>query len=261
MRHRIGLLSAIALLCMLSGRAAEPNLVANGDFDTGSRGQAEAWSRLDGLTAEWRSQGGRPGGCLHMDTTVLQKDKQAHLANPEAPVKRSRGGQYETVGAHEGVWAFAQPVELRKDDRCFLLEADVKGPASTRIFHPQILMRGYRPFDPRRDEGTSSYFQTPHEGGPAYSEQFGKEQREARKGDFLMVWRKSLVCRLRKDNAWQHFRVGIKLPGTARFRPDVLLIKPYAMWPLGEYAFDNITLRRCSEEEYREARKKGHTAR
>lgn len=239
---------------------AGDNLVANGGFGKGKGKQPAGWSRTDGITTFWEKTGGNPGACLRFDPDVQQKDKKAFLENPEAFKGKGDGGQYSTVGAHEGVWSFCQPVEVAKDDRYFLVEADVKGPAkSTALFYPQVFIRGYQKFDVKRDAGTSSWFQTPHKGGPAYSEQFGKEQRPAHEGDFLMVYRHGLVCRLPDAGKWYHYQMGLKVPTIKKYRPDVLLLKLYAMWPLGDYYFDNVSLRRVSKEEYDAARKKGHS--
>jgi len=249
---------ALVLIGSLSG--AGDNLIVNGDLEKGGRGQAAGWSKLDGLTT-FREKAGKGGYCIRFDTTVQRSDKQAHDANPEAFEGRTDGGEYATVGAVEGVWAFCAPIELDKDDKYLIIEVDVKGTErSSRLFHPKVLLRGYQEFDAKRDAGTSSFFHVPHEGGPAYSEQFGKEQREAREGDRLMVWRKSLFCRLPEKNKWSHFRMGIKLPTTPRYRPEILLVKPYAMWPLGSYWFDNVVLRRCTKAEYDQVRREGHSA-
>jgi hypothetical protein len=235
------------------------NLVENGDFSAGRGNQALAWSKQDGLTTFWEKKG-HPGGCLRMDTSVLQVDKKKFAEDPGAFQGRSKGGQYDTVGAHEGVWAFCAPIEIRADDQYFIIEADVKGPArSTALFYPQVFIRGYQKFDPVRDQGTMSWFQTPHEGGPAFSEQFGKAQRPAVEGDYLMVYRHSLVCRINDADTWEHFEMAFKLPKEKRFRPDVLLLKAYAMWPLGAYCFDNVVLRRASKAEHDAVKKKGHS--
>ena len=253
-----------ALLCAVgltgAGVTAAENLVVNGGFGKGKGKQPAGWSRMDGVTTFWERKAGRPGACLRFDPNVQQKDKKAFLENPEAFKGKGKGGQYSTVGAHEGVWAFSQPITVAKDDRYFLIEADVKGPAkSTALFYPQVFIRGYQKFDAKRDAGTSSWFQTPHEGGPAYSEQFGKGQRPAHEGDYLMVYRHSLVCRLPDAGTWYHYRMGVKVPTMKKYRPDVLLLKLYAMWPLGDYFFDNISLRRVSKTEYDAAKRKGHS--
>jgi hypothetical protein len=253
---------ALLLTAGLAGAQAPAELVRNGEFSEGRDGRAPGWSGPDGITAFWEKDGGNPGGCLRFDTSVLQRDKQAHQADPQGLPKRSEGGQYQTVGAHEGVWAFSLPIPVTPDDRYFIVTADVKGPArSTALFYPQVLIRGYQKYHQARQGEHASFFQVPHPGGPAYSEQFGKEHRPARPGDYLMVYRHSLVCRLEKAGTWGHYELGVKLPTIAKYRPDVLLLKPYAMWPLGNYRFDNISLRRVSKADYDAVRRKGHSAR
>jgi len=250
----------ICLVCCAAtvARAAE-NLVKNGDFSEGARDQAAHWSKMDGITTLW-AKNGAPGRCLRLDTSVLQVDKKKFLENPEGFKGKSQGGQYSTVGAHEGVWAFCAPVEVTEGDRYFIVEADVNGPAkSTSLFYPQVLVRGYQRFQAKRDAGHSSFFQTPHEGGPAFSEQFGKEQREARESDCLMCYRHSLVCRIATPGKWEHYEMGFKVPTMKKYRPDVLLLKAYAMWPLGNYYFDNVKLRRATKAEYDAAKRKGHS--
>ena len=234
-------------------RPASGNLVTNGDLEAGQDDQPKAWSRTDGLTVFWDRQGGRPGRCLRFDTDVQQADKKQLQNQPEAFAGKTEGGQYNTVGAHEGVWAFAAPIPILPDDQYFMIEVDCMGPAkSSALMYPQVLLRGFRQFDPKRDEGTFSWFQRPHEDGPEFSEQFGKAQRRAEPGDYLMIWRHGLVCRNSEANLWEHFRMGFKLPDDPRFRPEVILLKPYAMWPLGEYRFDNLVLRTATPEEYQE---------
>ncbi|MCK5803646.1 MAG: hypothetical protein KAI66_12470 [Lentisphaeria bacterium] len=256
------------------------NLVANDDFEKGRGVQPGQWSKLDGLTGGWDRKG-KKGHALWFDTGVLQVDKAKYMkeiARQDAVgdknatllqdvdpakaknFKRSKGGQYSTVGAHEGVWAFSWPVEVRAEDRYFVVEADVLGPAkSTSLFYPQVFVRGYQKFRPGKDEGTASWFHTPHAGGPAFSEQFGKGQRRARRGDYLMVYRHSLVCRNSAANIWEHYRMAFKVPTNPRYKPEMLLLKCYAMWPLGVYRFDNVRLYSVKKEDYEKIRKQGHS--
>ena len=236
------------------------NRLENGDFETGQGNQAAGWSKFDGLIEFW-DKAGKPGHCLRLDTSVLKVDKANFQKNAEAAKQRSRGSEYDTVGAHEGAWIFSLPITLQPDDQYFILEADVMGPDRSSAFcYPQVLVRGYKKFDSAAEPGTSSFFQTPHEGGPAYSEQFGKATRPAQEGDYLMVYRNGLVCRQEEGGKWQHYKLGLKLPKMAKFRPEVLLIKPYAMWPLGNYYFDNIVFRRVDKAAYDAAAKEGHSA-
>lgn len=240
-------------------RPATGNLVLNGEVEKGKDGQPERWSRLDGLTTFWDTKG-NPGRCVRFDTNVQQADKKQLQADPAAFEGKTPGGQYSTVGAHEGVWAFPAPIPVLPTDQYFLIEADCMGPAkSSALMYPQVFLRGFRQFNPKTDEGTFSWFQTPHEGGPDFSEQFGKAQRRAQPGDYLMIWRHALVCRNSAPNLWEHYRMGFKLPDDPRFRPEVILLKVYAMWPLGEYRFDNIVLRVATKDEYEKAKAEGHS--
>jgi hypothetical protein len=217
---------------------------------------------VDGITTFWEKKGGNPGACIRFDTNVLQVDKKKFLEAPQEFKGKSKGEEhgYDTVGAHEGVWAFCDPVAVGASDQYFIVEVDVKGPErSSALFYPQVFVRGYQKFDLKRHGETSSWFQTPNEGGPAYSEQFGKAQRPAQPGDYLMVYRHALVCRLEDKDKWYHFQMGFKVPKDARYRPEVLLLKPYAMWPLGSYSFDNVGLRRVTKAEYDAAKEAGHS--
>jgi hypothetical protein len=252
--------SVLVAFGVTAGAIDTSNLVVNGACETGAGKQADGWGQLDGIAAMWSPNGGKPGGCLRLDTSVLQVDKKKFTEAAGKPPPRSKGGQYDTVGAHEGAWSFSQPVKVATGDQYFIVEADVKGPErSTQLFYPQVFIRGYQKFKEDRDAGTMAFFVTPHTSGPDYSEQFGKEQRAAHEGDFLMVYRHSLVCRVEAPDQWQHYQLGIRLPTIPKYRPDVLVVKPYAMWPLGVYTFDNIVLRKATKAEVEEVNRKGHS--
>jgi len=259
--YLLNLLSLALLPGTVGGDTVE--LVRNGTFSKGTGKQPTGWSKMDGLTTLWDRKEGNPGACIKLDTSVLQVDKKTFLEAPETFEGKSEGGKYATVGAHEGVWVFSAPIPVKDGQRFFILKADVKGPAkSTTLFYPQVFVRGFQRYDAEKHhdhKGASSFFYVPHEGGPAFSEQFGKEQRKAHEGDYLMSYRHSLVCRLTGPDKWHHFEMGIKLPKMKKFIPDVFLLKCYAMWPLGAYFFDNVTMRPCTEDEYRQARFKGHS--
>ena len=154
-------------LCGACFAGNSANLVKNGSFSKGQDGKPVFWSGTDGITTFW-DRAGNPGRCLLFDTSVQQSDKREHKQDPAAFKGRKKGGQYGTVGAHEGVWAFSSPIEVKAADRYFIIEANVNGPAkSSGLFYPQVFIRGYQKFDSKRDAGTSSWFQTPHAGGPA----------------------------------------------------------------------------------------------
>lgn len=247
----------IALICIAAAvllHGAEPDLIANSGFEKLKGGIPLGWGGVDGLTVTV-SKDGNPGRCLLFDTAVLQKDKKTFQEAPDQYKGPGQGGQYSTVGAHEGVWVFSQPVDLKKNDDCFVITADVK--ADVRSV-PMVLIRGFSLVTEEQAGKNNSIFQTPHAGGPAYSEQFGpeKDRRDSQAGDYLQVWRHTLVCRITEINQWQHFEMGFSLPKEKRFRPQRVWLKPYAYWPLGKYQFDNVTLRRATREEVSEINKK-----
>lgn len=237
--------------------SSSENLIVNSGIEKGQGREPFGWSGIDGITAKWGGDG-HPGRCLLFDTGVLQKDKKA-FREDEANFKgQGKGGQYDVVGAHEGVWAYSEPIDVTPEDRYFILEADVMAPAkSDPLCAPMVFIRGFvRVTAEMAEKGDSAWFHTYHKGGPAYSEMFGPDKlyRKCREGDYLMLYKHTLTCRISKPGTWEHFAMGFKLPekDMKRFRPTRLLIKPYAFWPAGIYRFDNITLRRATEQEARQ---------
>lgn len=228
-----------------------PNLVPDSGFEKGKGRNPDHWSCIDGITAMWGTEG-NPGRCLTFDTGVLQKDKKLFKTDEKAYKGPGKGGQYDTVGAHEGVWAYSEPIDLKKGDKYFIITCDVKSPfKATELCYPMILIRGFNRISAEDAGKDSSWFHTYHKDGPAYSEMFGPDKlyRKSKEGDYLMVYRHTLACRTIKLNEWQHFEMGFKLPSVPKFYPERLLLKPYAFWPSGVYHFDNITLRRATAEE------------
>ena len=240
----------------------QKNMIANSDLEQGSGRAPAGWSGVDGLTVTW-GEDGNPGRCLVFDTSVFQEDKKAWKSDEKNFPGRGRGkktGQYDTVGAHEGVWAFATPVDLKSGDVHFIISADVKSQfKSAELSYPMVLIRGFQRVTAEKAGQNSSWFHTHHPGGPAYSEMFGPDalRRDSKEGDYLMVYRHTLACRAIKPNEWQHFEMGFSLPiSKPQFYPERLLIKPYAFWPSGIYCFDNITLRRSTAEEVKEVNRR-----
>lgn len=242
-------------VCLLLGCAAlaemAPNLILNSHCESGSGSQPAHWGGIDGITCVW-GEDGNPGRCLRLDTSVQQADKKAYLTDPEAFAGRKEGGRYSAVGAHEGAWAFSNPVDISPDDRYFVISVDLRASVlPSAEFPPMVMIRGFQRVTPDVAGQNTSFFQVPHAGGPAYSEQFGPEsqRRPSQAGDYLMVYRGGLRCRLAAAGAWEHFEMGFTLPSEQRFRPERIWLKPYAFWPLGVYEFDNLQLRRSSKEE------------
>ncbi len=231
------------------------NLIVNGDIEAGKGREAKGWSGIDGITAKWDKEGGNPGKCILFDTSVLQKDKKAFKEDEANFKERGKGGQYDVVGAHEGAWVYSEPIDVTPEDRYFIIEADVMAPAkSSTLFAPMVFIRGFVPVTAEMAaKGDSAWYHTYHKGGPAYSEMFGPQElyRPCKEGDYLMLYKHTLTCRVSKPNTWEHFAMGFKLPekDMKRFRPTRLLIKPYAFWPAGIYRFDNIVLRRATPQE------------
>lgn len=231
------------------------NLIKNGDFEQpGSSKQPKNWSKLDGLTGKIQKNGGNPGACLLLDTSVLQIDKKLIQQSEEEFKKKGRGkgGQYDTVGAHEGAWAYAEPVDILPDDEWFILSADVASTErSSELFYPMVLIRGFVKITGDQVGKDTTWFHDYFDEGIGYSEMFGSndKMRPSKEGDYLMVYRHTLSCRVVTPNEFRRFQLGFKLPKMKRFRPERLLIKPYAFWPNGQYWFDNITLKRATKEE------------
>ena len=139
----VAILTAVLVECGSSVAAESANRIENGDFEKGTSSQPAAWSQCDGLISFW-DRDGKSGRGLRLDTSVLKVDKAKFEQAQVASKTRSRGGEYDTVGAHEGAWVFSAPVVVQADDQYFILEADVKGPArSNAFFYPQVFVRGY----------------------------------------------------------------------------------------------------------------------
>ena len=236
-------------------KAKPQNLIKNGALENGEGKTPKHWSPFDGHTARWETSGGNPGRCLLLDTTVLTVDKKLIDADIEAFEKRGRSnakGQYDTVGAHQGAWAYAAPIDVKPDDTWFILSADVwADQPSSELFAPLVLIRGFRKITAETAGEDTTWFHEHYKDGIGYSDVFGSKniQRASREGDYLQVYRKTLFCRNPQIKQWRHFEVGFKLPSIKKFRPERILIKPYAFWPSGHYRFDNLSLRRATKAE------------
>ena len=255
------LLTILICICLTATLLAQKhsekksiNLIKNGNFENGEGKTPKHWSPFDGQTACWDKTNGNPGRCLLLDTTVLTVDKKLIDADIEAFEKkgRSQGGQYDTVGAHQGAWAYAAPIDVKPDDTWFILSADVwADQPSSELFMPLILIRGFQKITAENAGQNSSWFHEHYKDGIGYSDVFGSKdlRRASREGDYLQVYRKTLFCRNPQIKQWRHFEVGFKLPSIKKFRPERILIKPYAFWPSGHYRFDNLSLRRATKAE------------
>lgn len=244
----------LLILLLFATSAFCEELLKNGSLEAGSNGQPEGWGILDKISAKWSSDG-HPGKCLRLDTAVAQKDKKNYAETPEQYTPSEGTGKYAVVGAHEGAWGYAPPYRVTKDDSSFILSCDCKAFAvSSELCYPQILIRGYQKVTEAEAGKNTSWFHEYFGNGTAYSDVFGSDnqRRASRKGDYLMVYRHTLACRVPQANVWFHFELGFTLPKNKKYRPDRLLFKAYAYWPAGLYFFDNISLRRATPEEVKE---------
>ena len=122
---------------------------------------------------------------------------------------------------------------------------------SSELFAPLVLIRGFRKITAETAGEDTTWFHEHYKDGIGYSDVFGSKdiQRASKEGDYLQVYRKTLFCRNPRIEQWRHFEVGFKLPSIKKFRPERILIKPYAFWPSGHYRFDNLSLRRATKAE------------
>ena len=255
------LLTLLVALATLATAAAEPkkarNLVPNGGLEKGSGRTPANWAPFDGITQLWQRNGGAPGKCLTLNTNVLQIDKKQFIEDEKNfKAGKNKGGQYDVVGAHEGAWAFAAPIDLRPDDSWFILSADVYAEhKSSELFYPQILIRGFQPVTETSPDDGAVWFHDHFRNGQGYEDTFGSKNliRKPRKGDWRQVYRHAMACRVSTPHQWRKFELGFKLPSIKRFRPTRLLLKCYAIWPAGKYSFDNISLRRATAAEAKAA--------
>ena len=231
------------------------NLIKNGNFENGEGKTPKHWAEFDGLTARWEKTGGNPGRFLLLDTSVLKSDKKLMDENPEAFEKKGRSqreGHYDAVGASQGAWAFASPIDVKPEDTYFILAVDVSASKpSSELEYPMVLLRGFKKITAETAGQNTSWFHEHYKDGIGYSDVFGSKdlRRASREGDYLQVYRKTLFCRNPQIKQWRHFEVGFKLPSIKKFRPERILIKPYAFWPSGHYRFDNLSLRRATKAE------------
>lgn len=254
------LAAALAIMACLAPRPQAGNLVVNGDFETARDGQLAGWTPPDNLTVFWAS-GGAPGRCLRLDTDVYRREWEARRGAPEAappPKTPTTGTRYDTVAGSVGVSIWSAPI-IVEPGAWYLLAADVKGPGGSEPF---VYLKGYRELDAAAagQRGTLRFFKPPATAA-AYSVLVGgAEERPARAGDFLQVFRARLVCRLPAGaDGWRRFERTVQIRADGPYAAHQVLLMLYAYWPPGEYGFDNISLRRISDAEV-EAAKSRRTA-
>ena len=233
------------LLFSLAGLQAhaqteKTNIVPNPGFEKGAGGRPTHWTFGHPLTHAWK-KGGPSGRYLQFNTDV-----NAKALAEGSTVDEEAGGQYATVGAAEGVRSWSVPIEVEAG-RTYLLQVDAKGPKGS----PFVYLKGFRRLtaEEAAEHGELRFFRPVPE-GPAFSLLVGgTEKRRPVGGDYLQTYRARLVCHLPGDGTWRRFSRTLKLRVRKDYRADVVVLMPYAYWPPGKYAFDNLVLRAITEEE------------
>ena len=242
---------ALVLIATVSLRGAPgPNLVPNGDFEKGRNGAPARWTAPDNLTSFWEKSN-HDGKCIRMDTDVYRSEWQKNRDEPGS-VKtktKTRGKKYNTVAGSVGVAVYSHPITV-KEDAWYLVEYDIQG----RAGEPFVYLKGYVKADEEivKRSGTKIFFR-PEPDGPAFSlvakGGVGEEKRPPKPGDYIQRFRRRFVTRFPKagKGGWNRCRGVVHLK--KRFHLDVVLLELYAFWPPGEYRFDNVSMRRLSDDE------------
>jgi hypothetical protein len=185
------------------------NLLANGDFERGARGNPTGWRSLDGLTARWTEGGpSGKGRCLLIDTDVYLREWKTHLKERAAGrpgITRktpTRGPKYDTVAGMHGVHVYSDYVSVAPHE-AYMLSVTMRGPTAEN-FYPKVFVKGYREV----------------------------------KGTLREVWRSPVHCRTRPD-AWRTFTWKTpKVPGT--YGVQKVRVVLYCYWPPGVYHVDDV---------------------
>ncbi len=226
------------------------NLVLNGDFSEGEGGAPLGWQKPDNLTVYWED-GGVSGKCLRLDTDVYRSEWEEHRKHPDRPFKKTptTGTRYNTVGGTAGVAVYSRPIPVERD-AWYLIGYDVKAAAG----EPFLYIKGYwrSVAEELKDQGSKIFFE-PFPDGPSFSlTQMGTSggvRRPPVPGDYIQCYRRRIVARFPPDgkNTWRHFASPVYFDGQRNIQ--VVLLEIYAFWPPGDYRFDNVSMKRISEEQ------------
>jgi hypothetical protein len=247
--HEQARLTRVALASNQAWRGADGNLAFNGDFEAGKDRGPDGWTIPDNLTVYWDTRG-VSGKCIRMDTDVYRSEWEAHRRTPEEPVTKTptSGTKYDTVGGTTGVAVYSRPIPVEPD--CYYEVAfDVRGKGE-----PFLYVKGYWKCGPQdlHAMGKKMFFK-PFKPGPSFSlvamGTSGEEKRDAHPGDYIQCFRRRVVARVDKPDEWRRFRSVMKLEADRRI--EVVLLELYAFWPPGDFFFDNVTIRKVTEEDAR----------
>jgi len=192
---------------------ARPNLVTNGDFETGAK-TPDHWEPVDGLTSFWVKAPDRPGKCLMFDTDVNDAQwvawhKTFTLGTTDPPPKpiRGTGHKYETVGGLHGAWLYTSDFIPVKKGVAYRLSFDFRSTSRGA----KVFVKGYA--------------------------LVGGQRRE--------VYRMYKACRVKTNGRqWEHFTRAFS-PTERTPRVRWIKVEPFAYWPPTRYYFDNLHL--CEE--------------
>ncbi|VTS01766.1 hypothetical protein [Tuwongella immobilis] len=221
---------------------AGPNVVKNGDFETGEI-TPTGWQSIDGLCVHWATDSDpKRGKVIRFDTDVTQAQayewwaKLAKGAKPgDAPKKLPTiEPKYDTIAGLDGAWFWSDYFPIEKG-QAYWLTIDVKGPAIL------VWLVGY-------NEKGSEAFGADANAFQEYLKTKTLQKPLDRKRNFD-PFINTYSFRGRMDaggaNEWRTYsRKGKLFRPTGSATPNVkwgrILIYPY--WPPGEYFVDNVRL-------------------
>jgi hypothetical protein len=249
---RVFLFVSVMLTGLAMAAGKSENLVPNAGFDQGKGDAPEGWSPPDGLTLFWEN-GGVKGKCIRINTDVLRSEWSKNLEKPGSVTESSKtpptGEKYDTVGGTVGIHCWSGPVAVEAG-QWYLMEADIKGVGGST---PHVFLRGFQKVKPGEESGYGvKNFMRGIPGGEEFTDPaLSDYKRNPKAGDNIQCFRATMFCRLPgdADKQWYHFVRPVQIPTREAIRAEVILLCPYAYWPCGNYFFDNVTLRKITEDE------------
>ncbi len=209
------------------------SIVKNGSFEKGIPPfKPFGWEQVDNLCSYWIKLP-NDGRCIKFNTNVNQDQaydwwdalkKGANPANAPKPIPTDPP-HYDAVGGIEGVKLYSEYIPITMD-RTYLLSARIKGP---RKGQAKIFVKAYALLP------------------KANSDKLFRRE----------VWRMYMHCDTNGSN-WKTYSQKFKIPaklapvrkkypdGTVKFyKPKIKWIRVmlYAYWKVGDYYFDDITIR------------------
>ena len=195
-----------------------PELVKNGDFETGDKGP-DAWQRIDGLTTFWVGEG-QAGKGLKVVTDVYhdqwvewQKKYKAGAKAEDAPqANPTSGNKYDTVAGLYGVAYFSDPIPV-VPGKSYKVSVSYRG-KSDDFFFPKLFIRGYGDV----------------------------------KGEKRGVYDAYLALRCKTaGKEWESNVRIIDIPADTTAKVEFVKLMLYAYWPPGTFYFDNVSMKEVAK--------------